>query len=384
MCLKAKRKYCMKKGKIKLLPLLLLIVILTVFFLIGLLPKLRNKKMLNEEANVKINSTQPVILVKAIKTKDTTTIELPGEVRAFKETPIFARVNGYIKKWYTDIGTSVKNNQLLAEIETPEIDQQLAQTKASLSLAKSNYDRVSSVRIPGAVSKQEIDQARTSYEANLAIVRQTEAMLSFKTIRAPFAGIVTARNVDFGSLISPSNTIPMFKVEQIDVLRTYVNVPQVYSANITEGIPAEIILEKYPEYIITGKVARTAEALDPASRTLLTEIHVKNPDLKLRPGMYVQVRFKPAREGEVVLIPANTLIVRAEGTEVATLNKDSTIQLKEIKIGRDYGKFLSIYSGINGDEWLITNPTDKLTNGIKVNVVGKQQASFTQNTGNPK
>lgn len=374
----------MKKGKIKLLPLLLLIVILTVFFLIGLLPKLRNKKMLNEEANVKINSTQPVILVKAIKTKDTTTIELPGEVRAFKETPIFARVNGYIKKWYTDIGTSVKNNQLLAEIETPEIDQQLAQTKASLSLAKSNYDRVSSVRIPGAVSKQEIDQARTSYEANLAIVRQTEAMLSFKTIRAPFAGIVTARNVDFGSLISPSNTIPMFKVEQIDVLRTYVNVPQVYSANITEGIPAEIILEKYPEYIITGKVARTAEALDPASRTLLTEIHVKNPDLKLRPGMYVQVRFKPAREGEVVLIPANTLIVRAEGTEVATLNKDSTIQLKEIKIGRDYGKFLSIYSGINGDEWLITNPTDKLTNGIKVNVVGKQQASFTQNTGNPK
>lgn len=253
-----------------------------------------------------------------------------------------------------------------------------------MSLAKANYDRVSSVRIPGAVSKQEIDQARTSYEANLAIVRQTEAMLSFKTIRAPFAGIVTARNVDFGSLISPSNTIPMFKVEQIDILRTYVNVPQVYSANITEGIPAEIILEKYPEYIITGKVARTAEALDPASRTLLTEIHVRNPDLKLRPGMYVQVRFKPAREGEVVLIPANTLIVRAEGTEVATLNQDNTIQLKKIKIARDYGKFLALYSGINGDEWLVTNPTDKLTDGVKVNVVGKQQASFTQETGNQR
>jgi RND family efflux transporter MFP subunit len=374
----------MKKHKIKLLPILLLIVTLAALFLIGLVPKLRNKKMLNEEANVKINSTQPVILVRALRTKDTTTIELPGEVRAFKETQIFARVNGYIKKWHTDIGTSVKNNQLLAEIETPEIDQQLAQTKASLSLAKANYDRVSSVRIPGAVSKQEIDQARTSYEANLAIVRQTEAMLSFKTIRAPFAGIVTARNVDFGSLISPSNTIPMFKVEQIDVLRTYVNVPQVYSANITEGIPAEIILEKYPEYIITGKVARTAEALDPASRTLLTEIHVRNSDLKLRPGMYVQVRFKPAREGEVVLIPANTLIVRAEGTEVATLNQDNTIQLKKIKIARDYGKFLAIYSGINGDEWLVTNPTDKLTDGVKVNVVGKQQASFTQDTGNQK
>lgn len=340
--------------------------------------------MLNEEANEKINSTQPVILVKAIKTKDTTTIELPGEVRAFKETQIFARVNGYIKKWYTDIGSPVKNNQLLAEIETPEIDQQLAQTKASLSLAKANYDRISSVRIPGAVSKQEIDQARTSYEANLAIVKQTEAMLSFKTVKAPFAGIVTARNVDFGSLISPSNTIPMFKVEQIDVLRTYVNVPQVYSSSITTGIPAEIILEKYPEYSIRGTVARTAEALDPASRTLLTEIHVKNYDLKLRPGMYVQVRFKPAREGEVVLIPANTLIVRAEGTEVATLNKDNTIELKEIKIARDYGKFLAIYSGIIGDEWLVTNPTDKLTNGTKVNVVGKQQASFIQNTGDKK
>ncbi|MBO9699496.1 MAG: efflux RND transporter periplasmic adaptor subunit [Sporocytophaga sp.] len=374
----------MKRRKIKIIPILILLVVLAGFFLIGLLPKIRNKKLLNEEANEKINSTQPVILVKAIKTRDTTTIELPGEVRAFKETQIFARVNGYIKKWYTDIGTSVNNNQLLAEIETPEIDQQLAQTKASLSLAKANYDRISSVRIPGAVSKQEIDQARTSYEANLAIVRQTEAMLSFKTIRAPFAGIVTARNVDFGSLISPSNTIPMFKVEQIDILRTYVNVPQVYSSSITPGITTEVILEKFPEYSIKGQVARTAEALDPASRTLLTEIHVKNSDLKLRPGMYVQVRFKPAREGEVVFIPANTLIIRAEGTEVATLDKDNTVTLKEIKIARDYGKFLAIYSGINGDEWLVTNPTDKLTNGTKVNVVGKQQASFLQNTGDKK
>jgi len=240
------------------------------------------------------------------------------------------------------------------------------------------------VRIPGAVSKQEIDQARTSYEANLAIVKQTEAMLSFKTVKSPFEGIVTARNVDFGSLISPSNTVPMFKVEQIDILRTYVNVPQAYSANITPGITTEVILEKYPEYSIKGQVARTAEALDPASRTLLTEIHVKNSDLKLRPGMYVQVRFKPAREGEVVLIPANTLIVRAEGTEVATLNEDNIIKLKEIKIARDYGKFLAIYSGINGDEWLVTNPTDKLMNGTKVNVVGKQQASFLQNTGDKK
>jgi membrane fusion protein (multidrug efflux system) len=367
----------MKKRNIKTL-FILLPVILIGLFLIGLVPRLRNKKMLDQEASEKVNSVQPVMLVKALKTQDTTAIELPGEVRGFKETQIYARVSGYIKKWYTDIGTTVQANQLLAEIETPEIDQQLAQAKASLSLAKANYDRVSSVRIPGAVSKQEIDQAKTNYEASLAIVRQTEAMLSFKTVKAPFAGIITERNIDMGSLISPSNTTPMFKVDQIDVLRIYVNVPQVYAATITPGIVAEIILEKYPEYLITGKVVRTAEALDPASRTLRTEIHVKNTDLKLKPGMYVQVRFKPTRPGEVVLIPANTLIIRSEGTEVATLTKDSTIQLKAISIARDYGKYLSLYSGINGDEWLISNPSDKLSNGTRVNVVGWQN-SFLEN-----
>jgi membrane fusion protein, multidrug efflux system len=357
------------KKKKKYLLLITTILVLAGLLLLGFLPKLKRNKANEEASKNKKNSLILVQVVDLKLSKDTLGIELPGNIKAFKETYIYARVNGYVKKWLTDIGTPVKTGQLLAELETPEIDQNLVQAKANLEFAKQNYDRVKSVRIPGAVSKQEADQYKSAFYANEAIVRQLQATVAFKKVTAPFYGQITARNIDQGQLISAGNTLPMFHLEQIDVLRIYVNLPQKYVMFVEPQDSAEVILTKFPPTSVFGKVVRTAGSLDPASRTLLIEIQVKNKDHKLMPGMYVSVRFITRNKIPSLLIPANTLIVRTDGPQVALVREDSTISVKAITIGRDYGRFLEITSGLTGNERLVVNPVEKITDGIKVNIL---------------
>ncbi|HXA03000.1 MAG TPA: efflux RND transporter periplasmic adaptor subunit [Cytophagaceae bacterium] len=369
-----------KKRNYIIISVLVLLVLAGLFF-IGLIPKLNRNKKLEEASENRKTSLIPVQAIQLQLSKDTFGVALPGSVKAFEETFIYARVNGYIKKWYTDIGSPVHEGQLLAEIETPELDQNLVQAKANLEYARQNYKRIENVTLPGAVSKQEIDQYKSAYEANKAIVGQFEAQESFKKIKAPFAGIITARNIDIGNLISAGSTQPMFQLQYIDVLRIFINVPQNYVTSISPGLLTNVFFEKFPGPSVKGKVVRTANSLDPASRTLLTEVQVKNYDHKLMPGMYVQVKFDPLNNSLTLLIPANTLLIRTEGPQVAVVGPDSIISIRQIKIGRDYGKYMEVISGLNGNERLVANPTDKLRDGLKVNVISarKQTGIVSEN-----
>jgi membrane fusion protein, multidrug efflux system len=364
-----------KKRNYIIISLLALLAFAGLFF-IGLIPKLNRDKKLEDASENRKNRLLPIQAVQLELSRDTFGVALPGNIRAFKETLIYARVNGYVKKWYTDIGSPVHIGQLLAEIETPELDQNLMQARANLELARQNYKRIQSVTLPGAVSKQEIDQYVSIYEANKAIVGQLEAQESFKKVKAPFSGIITQRNIDTGTLISlGSTTQAMFQLQDIDVLRVFINVPQNYVTDVNPGLPADIFFEKFPGPYVKGKVIRTANSLDPSSRTLLTEVQVQNYDHKLVPGMYVQVKFAPLNNSPTLLIPANTLLIRTEGPQVAVVSSDSVISIRQVKIGRDYGKLMEVISGLNGNERLVANPTDKLRDGLKVNVIPAEKKS---------
>jgi membrane fusion protein, multidrug efflux system len=375
------RMKIMKENKKRnyVIVVLLILLVIGVLFFIGLIPKLNRNKKLEEASEKKKSSLLSVQVVQLQLSKDTFGVALPGNVRAIKETFIYARVNGYIKKWFTDIGTPVHQGQLLAEIETPELDQSLAQAKANLELARQNYKRIESVTLPGAVSKQEIDQYVSVYEANRAVAGQLEAQVSFKKVKAPFTGIITARNIDMGTLISAGSSQPMFQLQDIDVLRIFINVPQNYVSSISPGIAADIFFEKFPGPSVKGKVVRTANSLDPTSRTLLTEVLVKNSDHKIIPGMYVQVKFANPNNSPTLLIPANTLLIRTEGPQVAVVNPDSVIDIRQVKIGRDYGRYMEIISGLDGKEKLVANPTDKLSEGLKVNIIPAKKSNSAVN-----
>jgi membrane fusion protein, multidrug efflux system len=315
---------------------------------------------------------------------------LPGNLQAFEESPIFARTSGYLVRWYKDIGSHIQKGELLANIDTPEVDQELSQAragreqiKAQLALAKISADRWANLRKTDSVSQQEADQQASAYQqaqANLAAadanVRRLEQLESFKNVYAPFSGVLIRRNVDPGALINAgagATGKELFDIARVDPLRVYVSVPQAYAPTMKAGVKAAITLQEFPGQKFLGTVARTADAIDPATRTLLTEVDVPNKDGKLLPGSFGQVHFATATSITRFTIPVNTMIFRAQGARVAVVGPDGKVGFHPITIGRDFGATLEILGGVDKNDQIIINPSDSLEEGQQVHVAKSQQ-----------
>ena len=314
-------------------------------------------------------------------------IILPGNIQPFISSPIYARTDGYLKKWYFDIGAHVKAGQLLATIETPEVDQQLAQARSNLDTARANLelaqitkDRYQGLLKKHAVSQQDVDNAVGTYSANKAIVdadtanvRHYEALVSFEKVYAPFDGVIIARNTDIGDLInSGSNTAPrtdLFDVVQPGTLRVYVNVPEEYSRGVKpEVTAAEIVLAEFPGERFPGKLVRTANAINATTRTLLVEIDVPNPSGTLLSGSYAEVHLKIPGQSSTYLIPVNCLIFRSEHLQVGIV-RNGKIVLTDLTPGHDLGAEIEIVAGLKADDQVVLNPPDSLVSGQTVQIV---------------
>jgi RND family efflux transporter MFP subunit len=319
-------------------------------------------------------------------------IVLPGNTQAFSDSPIYARTSGYLKHWYFDIGAHVQKGQLLAEIETPEVDQQLLQARADLDTAQANLNiakitasRWQDLVSTGSVSQQETDQAvsnlsavKAAAESSAANVRRLEELQSFEKVYAPFDGIITARNTDIGALIDAgANTQPreLFHIAAIRMLRLYVAVPEVYSRAARSGAPATLTLDEFPGQAFHGTLVRNANSIDIASRTLLVEVDVDNPAGQLLPGAYVFVHLKLPDETRSVTIPSNTLIFRKEGLQVG-LVRNGKAELVPVKIGRDYGNSVEIVSGLQPTDAVIVDPSDSLVAGMPVRLSNKAGGGY--------
>jgi RND family efflux transporter MFP subunit len=328
----------------------------------------------------------PNVAVVHPKTEPSTDeLVLPGNLLAFEESPIFARTNGYLLRWNKDIGSKVEKGELLAAIDTPEIDQELLQARASrdqvksaLGIAKISADRWANLRKTDSVSQQEADQEASTYQqaiANLAAadanVRRLEQLESFKNVYAPFSGVLTRRNVDPGALINSGAGVAgkeLFDIARVDPLRVYVSVPQAYAPNIKVGMKANVTLQEFPSQKLSGTVARTADSIDPASRTLNTEVDVPNKDGKLLPGSFGQVHFATGTSVPRITIPVNAMLFRTEGPQVAVVDTDNKVHLRPITIGRDFGATLEILGGIDVNDRIVVNPSDSLEDGQRVNL----------------
>jgi membrane fusion protein, multidrug efflux system len=310
---------------------------------------------------------------------------LPGSLLAYEESPIYARTNGYLVQWYKDIGSRVNKGELLAKIDTPEVDQELNQSRAArqqivaaMELAKITADRWENLRKTDSVSAQEADQQASGYtqaQANLAAadanVRRLEQLEGFKEVYAPFTGVLTRRNVDPGALINAGAGAAgreLFDLARVDPLRVYTSVPQAYAPYIKVGAKASVTLQEFPGQKFIATVARTAEAIDPATRTLLTEVDVPNKDGRLLPGSFGEVHFAVGNNVNKVTVPVNTMLFRAEGAQVAVIGSDDKVQLRPINIGRDYGTTLEILGGVLPTDQIVVNPPDSLENGQQVNL----------------
>ena len=319
-------------------------------------------------------------------------LQLPSTLQAYIEAPIYARTTGYLRRWYKDIGSKVNKGELLADIETPEVDQELLQARAArdqaaaqLKLAQSSAKRWENLQKMDAVSQQETDERSSSYiqgEASLnaadANVRRLEQLESFKHIYAPFSGVITTRNTDVGSLVNAGNGGPtqqLFVIAQIDPIRIYVNVPEVDSPSIHKGVKVDIEVPALVGQHFTGSVVRTADAIDPATRTLNTEIDVPNPKGQLLPGSYAQVHLALKQQVQRLTVPSNALLFRAEGPRAAVVGAENKIQLRPVVIGRDFGNTVEIISGLEPSDAVVVSPSDSLENGEVVRVAqgGKQQ-----------
>jgi RND family efflux transporter MFP subunit len=309
---------------------------------------------------------------------------LPAQLLPYVESPIFARTNGYLLRWNKDIGSHVNKGELLADIDTPEVDQELSQAKAAreqteaqLQLAKSTAERWTNLRKTDSVSQQEADQQVSGYtqaQANFAAadanVRRLQQLESFKHVYSPIAGVLTRRNTDVGALITAGSTgtRELFDVAQVDPLRVFVSVPQTNAPSIRPGLPAYIELREYPGQKFSGKVVRSADAIDPATRTLLTEIDVPNRDGHLLPGSYAEVHFAVPIQITRMSVPVNTILFRPEGPRVAVVGPDRKVHLKAISIGRDFGTKIEILGGLDPNDQIVLNPADSLEEGQEVDV----------------
>ncbi len=363
----------------------LVLLVLAVAAVIAVLSRLHDNRVLADETAQ--SSVPTVAVVHPIAEKPDEELVLPGTLQAYIESPIYARTNGYLVRWYHDIGSHVRQGELLADIDTPEIDEELLQAKAArqqvvaaLNLAKINAERYQGLRKTDSVSQQEADTQTSGYEqaqANLAAadanVKRLQDLEGFKHVYAPFDGVITRRNVDPGALINAGSSgtggpRELFDIARTDPLRVYVSVPQAYTPAIRQGVDAVVTLQEFPGEKFRASVARTADAIDPTTRTLLTEVDVPNKTGKLLPGSFGEVHFNPKIDGEKVTIPVNAMLFRKEGPQVAVVGSDGKVQLRNISIGRDYGTTLEIVGGVSENDRIIVNPSDSIEQGQTVNV----------------
>jgi membrane fusion protein, multidrug efflux system len=349
--------------------------------LVTLLSRSARARALDKETQQ--NATPTVATVHPSAEKPEEELLLPGSLQAYTESPIYARTNGYLLRWYKDIGSKINKGELLAQLDTPEVDQELSQARAArqqivaqLDLARISSERWQNLRKSDSVSQQEADQQSSTYQqarANLAAadanVKRLEELESFKNVYAPFAGVLTKRNVDPGALINAGSTgREMFDVAKVDPLRVYISVPQAYAGSIKLGNDAVVTLQEFPGQKFHGKVAHTSDSIDPSTRTLLTEVQVPNRDGRLLPGSYGQVHFSMKTSVERVTVPVNAMLFRAEGPRVAVVDDKGKVQLRPITIGRDYGASLEILGGVGVNDLVVINPADSLEDGQTVNV----------------
>jgi RND family efflux transporter MFP subunit len=359
----------------------------------GILGRIRASAALRKEtAEMAVPTISVVSPQRAAPSQE---IVLPGNVQPYVTAPIYSRTNGYLQAWYFDIGTHVKKGQLLAVIATPEVDQQLGQSRSNLSTAQANLrlaeitkDRYEGLLKTHAVAQQDVDNAVGTYNANKSIVeadqanvKQLEALQSFEKIYAPFDGIITARNTDVGALVDSGSSggvkTDLFHLSQVDRLRVYVNVPEEYSQATIPGLTAQLTLSEFPGTIFTGKLVRTSEAINYETRTLLAEVDVANPTGKLLSGSYAEVHFKVPGKTSTYILPVDTLLFRKEGLRVAVV-KDTKAQLLAVTPGRDFGDTIEIISGLKGNESVIVSPPDSVVNGEKVQIAQPMTAGGTQ------
>ena len=365
-----------------------LVIVLAVGILgFGLYSGVRSRRIADRELK-RATADAAVAVVSVVSptvAEPTQEIRLPGTTQAFSDASLFARTNGYVKAWYFDIGARVKKGQLLAEIETPEVDQQLQQARADLETAQANLrqaeitaERWKNLLQSDSVSQQETDQAvnalgatKATVNSNAANVRRLEQLQGFEKIYAPFDGVITARNLDIGVLINAGSTPSqeLFHIAAIDRLRVFVAVPEVYAPIARPGAKATLTLDAFPGQTFRGVLVRTANAIDLTARTLLVEVDVDNSRAELLPGAYVFVHLQLPRDVRSVTIPVNTLIFRAQGLQVAVV-RDGQAKLVPVTIGRDHGTFVEIVSGLEPSDQVIVAPADSLSSGTPVRIAG--------------
>ena len=373
--------------------LILFALVTAVGLILGaVLPRIQARANLRKETDEMAVPT--VAVVKPRRSAPAAELVLPANVQAFVDSPIYARTNGYLKHWYVDIGTRVKAGQLLADIETPEVDQQLRQARADVGTAEANVRlaQITSERYAGllktdSVSKQDADNAEGDYAAKKAAlesaqanVKRLEELQAFEKIYAPFDGVITARNTDIGSLIdsgsSGGSRTELFHIAQPNKLRVYVNVPEAYSQSAKTGLKAALTVPEFPGRRFEGTLVRTADAIDQATRTLLVEIDVDNPTGTLLSGAYAQVHFNLPTVSTSYILPVNSLLFRSEGLRVAAVSNGHA-ELKPITIGHDFGSEVEVVAGLQGDESIIVNPPDSLVSGEPVRVTQGQKTNAT-------
>jgi RND family efflux transporter MFP subunit len=382
---------------------LLLIALVVVGLLVasGIIPRLKSRKALAAETNELARPT--VLLIQPKLGAPSQEIVLPGNIQAFVDAPIYARTNGYLKRWYFDIGSHVKQGQLLAEIESPEVDQQLSQAQADLGTATANLhlsqitaDRFSDLIKQDAVSQQDTDNAvsdlasrNTAVKSAQANVDRLKQLVSFEKVYAPFDGVVTARNTDIGQLIDSGaaggQARSLFQVAAINKLRVFISVPQIYSQAAIPGLTADLTFAEFPGRRFQGKLVRTSRSIDPAARTLNVEVDVDNSKGELLPGAYTEVHLKLKDSIPTLTIPVSALLFRREGLRVAVAKADDTAELQPVTLGRDFGDYVEITTGLTGQERVISNPPDSIINGERLNVqTPKEQAAAAAGRGGSK
>lgn len=382
---------------------ILLVAILVVGSLVasGIIPRLKAQKALAAETSQLAAPT--VTVVQARRGAPTQEIVLPGNIQAFVDAPIYARTNGYLKRWYFDIGSPVKQGQLLAEIESPEVDQQLSQAQADLGTAMANLNlsqitanRLSDLIKQDAVSQQETDNAVSDLAARNTAVKSAQAnvdrlkqLVSFEKVYAPFDGVVTARNTDIGQLIdsgsSGGQARSLFQVAAINRLRVFISVPQIYSQASVPGLKSDLTFAEFPGRRFQGTVARTSRSIDPMARTLNVEVDVDNSKGDLFPGAYTEVHLKLKDGVPTMTIPVSALLFRQEGLRIAVVKSDNTAELVPVTLGRDFGDYAEITTGLTGQERIISNPPDSIIDGEQLNVpTEKQQTAAAAGQGGAK
>ena len=386
------------------------LVAVVVAFFAGYIPLQKRRAVVFGEAHEEQQALPRVQVLKVGRSTRQSGLQLPGNILPITEAPILARADGYIERRLVDIGDRVRAGQPLAQIDAPELTDQVAQARATvrqvqaaleqatanvqqgktdMELARVMAKRSSQLVAKGAVSRQDDDQSQAQYNSKLAAlqslekaidvqranvaaaqsnVARLEKMQSYCQVQAPFDGVITLRNVDVGALVNSGSTL-LFRIAQTATLRTYVNVPQAYAGSIHPGEPAILSVSNLPGRQFTGQISRSASALDPNSRTLLVEIHVPNADGALLPGMYAQVELRSVRAEPPLLVPSDAMIVRSDGAQVAVVGSDHTVHLQKIEVGRDYGDRLEVLKGLREGDTIVSNPGDTVHEGLKVDVV---------------